>query len=155
MRTVKLKLSWRNGEREKKAAVEELCNGHSDGADFVYELTDHSHIPMTVTQFLTYSFIYICMYVQYIYIYISYTKSEMIMHLKMHSEWCFERLALRNDCVILRKYDLFKVLYLTIKTGYHIFDIFAIKIKYKNFTWRVNPGFRWKFIFPKINPYLT
>jgi len=74
-----------------------------------------------------------------IYKWITYTIYERIVHL----EWCFLSVLKRCSKITqtraifenFEKYGVFKALYLTIETGYHLFDTFSSKTKHNAFVW--------------------
>ena len=56
----------------------------------------------------------------------------MPMYLKCFFE-CWKdilKAAFARNCAILQKYGVFKALYLTIETGYHLFDTFPTKARH-------------------------
>ena len=60
----------------------------------------------------------------------------MPMYLKCFFEcWkdILKPVTFARNCAILPKYGVFKILYLTIETGYHLFDTFSSKTKHNTF----------------------
>ena len=60
----------------------------------------------------------------------------------MHIEWCFlsvleknSKTALRHDGAILTKYGVSKAVFLTIETGYHLFDAFPTRTEHETYVY--------------------